>query len=78
MSDAIDKDLPAAARNGSQSRVFEIANDLFQRLAEHFSKMNKFAGAEAVNIYLWEPGIYVREQVEIPLLRQFRVVAALH
>src|SRR5208282_2022332 len=39
---------------------------------------NEFTRAEAVNVDLREPAFDVREQIEIPLLRQLRVMPALH
>src|SRR5580765_4042743 len=40
--------------------------------------MDEFAGAETVNVDLGEFGFQMREEVEIPLLVQLWVMAALH
>src|SRR5215831_3237803 len=40
--------------------------------------MHELAWAEPVNVDVREPALDVREQIQIPLLRQFRMVSALH
>ena len=40
-------------------------------------EMDEFARAEPVNVHSWKPGLDVREQVQIPLLAQARMMPSL-
>src|SRR5215472_4216927 len=40
--------------------------------------MNELARAEAVDVHLWEFAFDVRQQIQVPLLRQFGMMPALH
>src|SRR5216683_2528501 len=47
-------------------------------VAEDFTEMNELAWTKAVDIDLREFAFDVRQQIEIPLFGEFRMVAALH
>ena len=51
---------------------------LLQRLVEHLAEMDELAGTESVDVDLRPFVFHVREQIQIPLLRQFRMMPALH
>ena len=78
MANLVDQNLAATARDRAQASLAEISNQCFQRLAEHVTKMNKLARAESVNVDLRKFVPNVREQVQVPLLVELRVMAALH
>src|SRR6185369_10055428 len=73
-----DEDFAAAAGNRSQAGFAEIRDNSLQRLVENFTEMDEFAGAEPVDVYLGKFVFDVREQIQVPLLGQFGVMAALH
>src|SRR6266516_2780147 len=45
---------------------------------EHFAEVHKLARTESVNVHLRKFAFDVVQQIEIPLLGQFRVMPALH
>ena len=75
---AVHENLAAAAGNGAQPGLHEIADDLLHRLVEKFLERDELARAEPVDVHLRKLRLHVREQVEIPLLRQLRMMPALH
>ena len=78
LAHAVHQNFPAAAGNRAETGGLEIADDFLQRLVEHFAEMDELAGAETVNVDLRKFVFDVRQQIEIPLLRQLRVMPALH
>jgi hypothetical protein len=75
---AVHEDFPAATRQRSQPGGHEVPQDRFHRLVEELAEGDDLAGAEAVDVDLRELRLDAREQVQIPLLRQLRVMPALH
>ena len=73
----VHQDFAAAARDRTQARRFEVGNDLLQRLAENLAEMDELARAEAVDVDLRKLTLYMREQVQIPLLGELGMVPAL-
>ena len=53
-------------------------NDFLQRFVEDFAKMHELARTKTVDVDLRKFAFDVREQNQVPLLRQFRVMPALH
>ena len=78
LAHAVHENFPAAAGNRAQPGLHEIADDFLQRLVEHFAEMDELARAEPVDVDLRKLRFDVREQIEIPLLRQLRMMPALH
>jgi hypothetical protein len=78
LAHAVHQYFAAAARDGPQPRSLEISDNLLQRLLKHLAEVDKLARTEAVDVDLRELALHVREQVQIPLLGQLRVMAALH
>ncbi len=78
LAHAVHENFPAAAGNRTEAGRFEIGNDFFQRLVEHLAEMDELAGAETVDVDLRKFGFDVRQQIQIPLLRQLGMMAALH
>ena len=77
LAHAVHQDLAAAAGDRPQARRLEIADDLLQRLLKHLAEVDELARAEAVDVDLRELALHVREQVQIPLLGELGVMAAL-
>ena len=78
LTHSIHQDFSAASRNRSEPCLFEIRNDSIQRFVEYFAEMHKLAWTEPVDVYLGKLALKVGEQIEVPLFRQFRMMAALH
>jgi len=78
LTHAIHQDFAAAAGNRTESGRLEIADDGFQRFVEHFAEMHEFARTETVDVEIGEFVFDVRQQIQIPLLGQLRMVPALH
>ena len=75
---AIHKDFPAATRHTAQTRRRKDAQDFLHRLVEKLRERHELARAEAMHVEAGELGLDVCEQIEIPLLRQLRMMPALH
>src|SRR5438093_390892 len=78
LANAIYKNFPAASRNRAKPRRFEIGNDLFERLIKYLAKMDELARAETVNVDCRESRFDVAKQIQIPLLGELWMMAALH
>ncbi len=78
LTDPVHQDFAAAAGYRTQARGFEIGDNLVERFVEHLAEMNEFAGTEAMNVDQWKLRFNVPEQVQIPLLGELGMMAALH
>src|SRR5215471_6407656 len=78
LSYSIDQNFTAATWNGAEARSFEVADNFFQRFTEHLTEVDEFARAKPVDIHLRKFLFEMRQQIEIPLLGELRVMSALH
>lgn len=78
LADAVNEDFAAAAGYGAEAGGDELADDFFEGKIEDFAEVDKFAGAEAVDVDGGELLFDVAEEVEIPLHGKFWMMAALH
>src|SRR6266571_6019588 len=75
---AVNENFSTAPRDRAEPGLLEIAEDLLERLVEHFPEMDELARAETVDVDLREFAFDVVQQVKVPLLGQLRMMSALH
>src|SRR5215469_4100418 len=78
LTDTVHKDFSTAARDRSEAGGAEIRNDFFQGFIEHLTEMDELAGAETMDVKIGKLVFNMGEHVEVPLFREFRMMAALH
>src|SRR5208282_1770355 len=77
-ADTVHQNFAAAAGNRAEAGGLEIADYFLQRLVEYLAEVDELAGTETVDVDLGKLAFDVREQIQIPLLRQLWMMPALH
>jgi len=78
LTHAIHQDFAAAAGNRAEASLYKITDNGFQRFIEDVAEMDELTWAETVYVKSGKFIFNMREQIQIPLLRQLRMMAALH
>lgn len=76
-ADGVDQDFAATARDAAKPGGGEVAEEGLHRFVEEGGEGDEFRGTEAVDIESRVAVTDVGQEVEVPLLAKFRMVAAL-